>query len=109
MQGDMNKITEEYQTGLERLFRAHEEQMAKAQASYESAVEEAKKQFEYLINGATSEKKKEREAPLAVWTKSPNGEDVLILNREAAVMQMALLDQLADVLAELMKLAPSKR
>lgn len=108
MQGNVQQLTEQYQAGMKALFEAHEDQMAKAQASYEEAIAQAKSQFETLMAG-NKDPQPVKQTPQAVWTKAPDGEDILVLNREAAIMQMALLDRLAEVLVELTKLAPGKK
>ena len=112
MQGDVNEITKEYQSRMENLFKAHEQQMQQAQKGFEAAVKESAAQMQNLIGQATADPvadQSNKPELLAVWSKTPSGEDCLILNREAAIMQMALLDQLSEVLKELGKLAPKKR
>ncbi len=106
MQGDVQNISDDYQKRLEALFRSHERRMARAQKSFELAVAKAGEQLRVTMEEPQPEP--ERDVPLAIWSKSPNGEDVLILNREAAIMQMALLEQIGEVFKELSKLTPAK-
>ena len=110
MQGDVDKITKDYQERMQNLFASHEKQMRDAQIGFENAVKESARQMQDLIGQAESAPVNETPKPelLAVWSKTPSGEDCLILNREAAIMQMALLDQLSEVLQELSKLAPKR-
>ena len=109
MQGNVDKLTKDYRKQMDGLFKKHEEAMHHAQQQFENAVNSASNQFKNLIEGAGISEEptaKEKDPPLAVWSKTPDGKDALILNFEAAVMQIALLDRLAEVLDELKKLAP---
>jgi len=117
MQGDVNKLTATYQEQMDKLFQRHAESMEAAKDTFAHAVHEATTQFQALIAQAqpaepepepAQPSRQPGEQPLAVWSKTPKGDDCLILNKEAAIMQMALLDQLAEVLAEMQKMAPRK-
>ena len=44
--------------------------------------------------------------PSAAWIVAEDGEHLLVLNQVAAAMQIALLDQLMEVITELQKLSP---
>ena len=111
MQGDVDKLTKDYQVKMQNLFAAHEKQMQDAQKSFENAVNESAIQMQSLIGQVETQPTESEARPelLAVWSKTSSGDDCLILNREAAIMQMALLDQLSVVLEELAKLAPKRK
>lgn len=113
MQVEVQKLEEEYRRKMSGLFEEHAKQMRLAQEGFEKAVAASTAQMQALMEGATKEEEEpaqeERPEMLAVWSKTPSGEDCLILNREAAIMQLALLDQLADLLKELQKLAPNRK
>lgn len=112
MQG--NDIEQAYKDHLSALQKEHARQMKLAEEKFSAAVEAANNQLAAVIAKQTEKveaktAQEEMDPPLAVWSKTPAGEDCLILNKHAAIMQMALLDQLAEVLDELSKLAPKQR
>ena len=113
MQVEVQKLEEEYRGKMSALFEEHARQMKLAQEGFEKAVAASTAQMQSMIEGATKEEPEQPSEPrpemLAVWSKTPSGEDCLILNKEAAIMQLALLDQLADLLKELQKLAPNRK
>ncbi len=108
MQGNIKNITASYQSQMDQLFAAHERQVEAAQKAFQDTVLAAEKHIQQLTGEGIVNETVANDPPLAVWTTDQSGKDVLILNREAGIMHMALLDKLQEVLAELIKLAPNR-
>jgi len=101
MSVEYEKLIEEHREQMKNLFAVHEERMALATQTFQESIAKAEEAFRVVVEDEAKEPEPPKQAPQAVWIKASDGEEMLMLNREAAIMQMALLDRLAEVLAEL--------
>ena len=97
----------------EKAFEDFKSRYEKSVKEYQTRLDDSIARFEKMMDQALGGKKqaepeKQEAPPAAVWTES-EGEKLLILNQNAAVMFMAIFDRLDSVLKELSNLAPKKR
>ena len=101
MSSEYERLIEQHKEQMQTLFNAHEERMALATKTFEESIDSAEKAFRAVVEEEVKEPEPPKQEPQAVWIKASDGEEMLMLNKEAAIMQMALLDRLAEVLEEL--------
>ena len=104
-------MDDQYQKAFDDFTKRYE----KSVSEYQKRLDLSIKRFEEKMNKALGlaeqqepQIKEQDKPPAAVWTES-DGEKLLILNQNAAVMFMAIFDRLDGVLKEMQKLAPGKR
>ena len=114
----IDSVAKSYQEQMVKLAATHEAQMQKMQESLEALGREADEKIRSALAGReggaikeTSEEASSEEEvlkPSAAWIVAQDGEHLLVLNQVAVAMQVSLLNQVANVIVELQKLAPKK-
>ena len=103
----LKEVFKEHENMLQELDQAFSERLEQAEAKFLSTIDALNKSMADEEEEAKQDVDKPTNVPAAVWMEV-NGEHMLVLNQAAAVQQLALLDRLQEVLAELAKLAPKK-
>jgi len=116
----------EFQARHEEAVRQHEATLAAAQKQYERSIAQATSDFKSILAEsealkvetqnqpdsaptATIPSPATEEIPAAAWINAPDGEKMMVLNKQAAIMFLAIFSKLEEVAKELEKLTPKKR
>lgn len=120
--------TSQANSQVQQFMKQWEERYRNAQKAHEQALEEAKRQYEDAVTQAQSELQEliaaneeaqpdveqgnnpatrptPNAAPAAVWIDAPDGDQLMVLNKEAVIMILAIFDRLGKVLPELQEVA----
>ena len=95
----------------EKAFDDFKDRYEASLEAYQVQLNEGLKRYEQLLDQMieqvqpAEQPQPEETPPAAVWTDAPDGEKLLILNQNAAVMFMAIFDRLDEVLQEIQKIA----
>jgi multidrug efflux pump subunit AcrA (membrane-fusion protein) len=129
---DVKQLMATWEKQYEAAARLHEKQIELAQKQYESTIAQASSTLQQMIQAAERQDQdvavktqqdpssstiikvdgkpaiadsvvETPKAPAAVWINAEDGERMLVLNKEAAVMFLAIFDRLNEVLEELNK------
>ena len=110
------KIQKAYKDELDGLFHQHTKQMAQMQESLNAKLAAAENrlvsamdegQEDHAADSSQAPQTDPQKIPAAQWAKI-QGENLLVLNQAAAVQQIAILDRLAEILPELVKVIPRR-
>ena len=103
----MKKFLEDAADSFDAAAKAHETQMKNAMDEYVAQMDRYSKEYEARTHGDAIDTLPQAaqetiaapqiEPPGAAWIKAPDGEELMVLNRPAVVMFMAIFDRLGEV------------
>lgn len=99
-----DKVLAAFEKQLTEISERQEKQLAEALRRYDEVFMESQQRLIDLIDSkATEEVSVPESPPVATWIKSDTGEEMLVMNKQAADAIEHLLGVLNDVLPELAK------
>jgi hypothetical protein len=103
---DMQALMKEFRQRFEASVTAQENALKEAQAKFEATLKDAQAQLgSAMSDDAVAEPKLEGDAPAAAWITAPDGEQMMVINKEAVVMFMAIFDRMAQAAESLQKMS----
>lgn len=102
---------EEWKRSFDAAVLEHRRAMERAQAQFQSTLAQAESEMSSLIAAATAptqaepaqEQTNQQQQPACTTIHTEEGEPLLILNREASILMVAVIDRLAELLPEIQR------
>lgn len=100
----LDGLMEEFRNRFESALKENTDQMALAQKQYETAMNEAQQSFASVMENSkqqvetdTQEALAKGDVPAAAMIDAPDGEQLMVLNKEAVILFLAIFERIADV------------
>lgn len=107
---DMDSLVEEFGKRFEKVLEESNKRMELANAEYTATLANAQKDFQELLTASEaqtetvkSEADTKAKVPAAAWINAPDGEEMMVLNREAVVMFLAIFERIGEIASMIQK------